>query len=67
LNEELLERLIQRRRSDIEWCLEDYQEEIDQHHQQFNLTADANVKALPVTEVIHLPDDPGFFKGDVRW
>jgi len=66
LNEELLERLIQRRRSDIEWCLEDYQEEIDQHHQQFNLTADANVKALPVTEVIHLPDDPGFFKGDVR-
>jgi hypothetical protein len=47
------------------WSLDIYQQEIDQHHQQFNLTADGNVKALPVTEVIRLPDDPQFFEGDI--
>jgi len=66
LNTDVLERLIQRDRFSIEWSLDIYQEKIDQHHQQFGLTADGNVKALPITEVIHLPDDPQFFAEDAK-
>jgi len=64
LNETAIFQVIQKERYFIRWCLEDYQEEIDRHHQQFNLTADGNVKAVPITEVILLPDDPQFFEGE---
>lgn len=65
LNEEIIFQIIQKSCYDIRWCLDTYQQEIDQHHQQFSLTADGNRKPDLVTEVIHLPDDPRLFQGDV--
>jgi hypothetical protein len=65
LNEDVLFQIIQKSRSDIRWCLDAYQEEIDRHHQRFHLTAAGNEKPVPVTEVIQLPDDPQMFQEDV--
>jgi hypothetical protein len=66
LNADVLERLVPKSHFYVEWWLEIYQEEIDQHHQQFGLTAGGNVKAFLITEMIHLPDDPGLFEGDIE-
>ncbi|MBO0790838.1 MAG: hypothetical protein J2P36_07815, partial [Ktedonobacteraceae bacterium] len=64
LNEEVIFQIIQKSCSDIRWCLDDYQQKIDQHHQQFSLTADGKRKPDLVTETIHLPDDPLLFQDD---
>ena len=42
----------------FENCLQDYQEEIDRHHHQLNLTVEGKVKSVSVAEVIDLLDDP---------
>ncbi|BCL77542.1 hypothetical protein ccbrp13_00070 [Ktedonobacteria bacterium brp13] len=65
LNEDVIFQIIQKSRYDIRWCLDTYQQEIDQHHDRLHLSPDGNVKPVSVTAVIHLPDDPHLFEGDV--
>lgn len=64
LNEDVLFQILQKGRDDIRRCLQAYQQDIDRHHEQLNLTVDGNMKPTPITEMIKLLDDPLYFQGD---
>jgi hypothetical protein len=38
--------------------LEAHKEEIEEHHQEYGITAAFNRKPFPITGMIHLPENP---------
>jgi len=64
IDEDLFFQMIPKDRRPIADCLQDYQQEIEEHHRKFELTAAANAKAVAVSKVIDLAESPGFFRGE---
>jgi Telomere resolvase len=64
IDEDLLFQMVQQDRHSITDCLQDYQQEIDEHHREFDLTVACNEKPIAVTKVIELAEQPSMFCDD---
>jgi hypothetical protein len=58
INQSTVHALAGGRKNSVTEHLEAHKEEIEEHHQEYGLTAAFNRKPFPITEMIHLPEKP---------
>lgn len=58
INQSAVHTLVGGRKNAIAEHLEAHKEEIEEHHQEYEITAAYNRKPFPITTMIHLPENP---------